>query len=219
MLQPQSATRVRHQGPSVRLATPHTRPGTAAGGPGHMARRPPRNGLSLAPPTGLAAQPGQTQNAERTMRKNPPGDRDQGRLCPGVRGPAAPRPDTRRPAGFGRTSRRQEGRRRHRAAGDARRAEPHLPRPPGGQVRRDGAGVQPAAELAEVDVQDIGPSVQQAQPVSCLARFITRHPSSRAAPGVRPPVRWPGLGAASSTSIVARRNAAKCLPAPPRHLG
>ena len=25
------------------------------------------------------------------MRKNPPGDRDQGRLCPGVRGPAAPR--------------------------------------------------------------------------------------------------------------------------------
>ena len=35
------------------------------------------------------------------------------------------------------------------------------------------ADVQPAAELVEADVQDFGPSVQQAQPVSCLARFIT----------------------------------------------
>ena len=64
----------------------------------------------------------------------------------------------------------KEGRRRHRAAGDARRAEPHLPRPP---ARSDEmADVQPAAELVEADVQDFGPSVQQAQPVSCLARFI-----------------------------------------------
>ena len=173
MLQPQSATRVRHQGAGLRLAAPPGAAGTAAGRPGPRPRPAAPKWADACATSRPCGTIGADPDRKASDEKEPPGDRHQGHSEPGVRDilrPTSPRPVARRPAGCGRASRRQEDRRRHRATGDARRAEPHLPRPP---ARSDEmADVQPAAELVEADVQDFGPSVQQAQPVSCLARFI-----------------------------------------------
>ena len=169
-LQPQNATRVRHLGAGVRLAAPPGAAGTTAGSPRQRPRRTAPKRAAACTTGRRCGTIGTDPDREQTMRKNP--------LATAIRAIVSPEFETfcdpLHPGLLLVARRGADGRpdaKKIVAAIEQRETLDVL-----NPIFRDPATRRPGPTrwhrcparrgVVEVDVQDIGPSVQQAQPVA-----------------------------------------------------